>query len=467
MQLKKIIAVLFLISTLASCKKILDTEPSHVLDGSERFKSIEDHEFALIGAYRLFRQGSYYGAGSNAYVNLPDMISDNMNETGESLSNYTTLSTWRYAEDDANIDATWQAAYRVISQVNLVLRDLDDFTSENPPAVNRIKSQALAIRGMVHFDILRYWVEEYDRNSTKPGIPYITAFDYEYKPSRGTVKETYDHIEADLKMARDLMVDIDQDINAAGRAYIDDPAVAAILARVGLYSKQYDSAIKYSTIAISAIPLETIDEFPDIWLDATDAGVIWSAIFNSGEGRIGDPVYFVPSDRSSYRPNPTLYATYSAADIRRSTYFQVIEGRRVMSKYLAKAAQVTRPDGVVNFKALRTAEMYLIRAEAYARKGDDVSALDDLNTLRSERIAGFVPGVETGQALLDAIALERRKELLGEGHRWFDLKRTTKTINRPNCTNFCTLLPDDRAWTWPIPLTELNANPNMEQNPGY
>src|SRR5687768_1068213 len=95
MQLKKIIAVLFLISTLASCKKILDTEPSHVLDGSERFQSIEDHEFALIGAYRLFRQGSYYGAGSNAYVNLPDMMSDNMNETGESLANYTTLSTWR------------------------------------------------------------------------------------------------------------------------------------------------------------------------------------------------------------------------------------------------------------------------------------------------------------------------------------------------------------------------------------
>ena len=79
----------------------------------------------------------------------------------------------------------------------------------------------------------------------------------------------------------------------------------------------------------------------------------------------------------------------------------------------------------------------------------------------------FVNGTETGQALLDAIELERRKELIGEGHRWFDLKRTTKTINRLNCTVFCTLLPTDRAWTWPIPLTELNANSNITQNPGY
>ena len=106
-----------------------------------------------------------------------------------------------------------------------------------------------------------------------------------------------------------------------------------------------------------------------------------------------------------------------------------------------KLHRLARPDGVVNFKAFRTGEMYLIRAEAYARKGgvNEVLALADLNTLRAARIAGFVAGAETGAALIDAIALERRKELISEGHRWFDLKRTTKTINRTNCTVFCTL----------------------------
>ena len=325
---------------------------------------------------------------------------------------------------------------------------------------------------MAHFDVLRYWVEEYDRNSTKPGIPYITTFDYEQKPSRGTVKETYDHIEADLLQARTLLNSgLDKTINASGRAYIDIQGVNAILARVYLYSNQLDNAIQYSTLVINSIPLASRTNFPNIWTDASTSEVIWSVSFNAGEGRIGDPVYFVPSNRSSYRPNPTLVTLYDQAnDVRYSSYFQVRSNRLVLSKYLAKAAQVSRPDGITNFKAFRTGEMYLIRAEAYARKGgvNEVLALADLNTLRAARIAGFVAGTETGAALINAIALERRKELISEGHRWFDLKRTTKTITRTSCSVFCTLTSASRAWTWPIPIGEINANPNiLPQNTGY
>lgn len=472
MLFRKIVTAILVIATLASCKKIIESDPTHQLDGSTRFTSIEDFEFALTGAYALFRQGNYFGSASNAFVCLPDIMSDNLNETSESLGNYQTMSTWTYAEDEGNIGNTWQAAYRIISQANLVLRDIDDFSADHPGAVNRIKCQALAIRAMVHFDLLRYWTEEYDRNSTKPGIPYVTLFDYEQKPPRGTVKEVYDHIEADLQLARILVSNgIDKQINASGRAYIDIQAMNAILARVYLYSNQPDSAIKYSTFVINAIPLSNRTNFPNIWTDASSAEVIWSVSFNAGEGRIGDNVYFVPNNRSSYRPNPTLVTMYDPVnDIRFNSYFQVRSGRLVLSKYLAKSAQLSRPDGVVNFKALRTGEMYLIRAEAYARKGglDEALGLNDLNTIRAARIAGFIPGGETGAALMNAIELERRKELICEGHRWFDLKRTTKTINRPNCAVFCTLDASDRAWTWPIPIAEINANPNiLPQNPGY
>ncbi|HEX6849529.1 MAG TPA: RagB/SusD family nutrient uptake outer membrane protein [Chitinophagaceae bacterium] len=472
MFFRKVFTAIIITASLASCKKVIESEPTHQLDGSTRFTSIEDFDFGLTGAYALFRSANYYGSGSNAFVNLPDMLSDNLNETSESLGNYQNLSTWRYAEDEPNIDATWQAAYRIISQANLVLRDIDDFSATDGGAVNRIKAQALAIRAMVHFDLLRYWAEEYDRNSAKPGIPYITVFDYEQKPPRGTVKEAYDHIEADLQQARGLMNSgLDKTINASGKAYIDIQGVHAIMARVFLYSNQLDSAIKYSTIVINSIPLSTRTNFPNIWTDASTAEVIWSVSFNAGEGRIGDPVYFVPNNRSSYRPNPALVTMYDPInDVRYGSYFQVRSNRLVVSKYLAKAAQVPRPDGVTNFKAFRTCEMYLIRAEAYARKGgtNEVSALTDLNTLRSVRIAGFIPGTETGSALINAIAIERRKELICEGHRWFDLKRTTKTIIRSSCSVFCSLDPTSRAWTWPIPIDEINANPDiLPQNPGY
>jgi hypothetical protein len=403
------------------------------------------------------------------------MLSDNVNETPESLSNFTQVTTWNFAEDDINIDSTWQAAYRIISQANIVLRGIDKFSEKKATAVNRIKGQALAIRALVHFDILRYWAPEFLRNSTKPGIPYMVEFDYEAKPGRGTIKETYDRIEADLVQAAKLLPNTDHTINVNERAYIDTDVVNAIRARMYLYAKQYDSAAKYATLVIDAIPLASRASFPRIWTDASTAEVIWSVVFNAGEGAIADNIFLTSVNNSPYRPNPALVATFNpVADVRYAAYFQQAPNpagtgtRLVLSKYLAKSSQLTRPDGVVNFKSFRTAEMYLIRAEARAQNSSsETLALQDLNTLRQARITGFVPGTETGKALIDAIELERRKELIGEGHRWFDLKRTSKMINRTSCNNFCTLGSSSRSWAWPIPFSEINANPNMTQNPGY
>jgi hypothetical protein len=482
MRLRKLSVYIFfficLFVVVLSCKKVLDTQPEFSINGSTAFNKISDFENTLTGAYRLFANTNYYGstdAASNAFAALPDMLADNLDETSESLGNERVFSRWVYAADEPQIENTWLAGYSIIAQANLIpSKGIDKFSSADPGAVNRIKAQALAIRALVHFDLLRYWAEEYDRNSTKPGVPYITEFNYEAKPSRGTVKEDYDHIEADLLAAKDLMSDMDRPINSSGsRAYIDSSAVNALLARVYLYANQLDNAIKYASYAINARPLASRASFPNIWTDASVAEVFWSYTFESGQGGPGTNAYAPNVNRSQYRPNPTLVSTYDQPnDIRFSSYFQVIAkgsgSRRVLSKYIAKAAQLTKPDGVTNFKAFRTGEMYLIRAEAYARSGNDLSAMDDLNTLRAARIAGYVPEVLTGTALLDAIALERRKELIAEGHRFFDLKRTTHVINKANCAAFCTLETDDRAWNWPIPQAEIDANPNiLPQNPGY
>jgi hypothetical protein len=140
----------------------------------------------------------------------------------------------------------------------------------------------------------------------------------------------------------------------------------------------------------------------------------------------------------------------------------------VVTKYLGKG---TARDGVVDFKSFRTSEMFLIRAEARANTpGQEAAGLADLNTLRAARILGFTPGTETGAALTSAIALERRKELFMEGHRWFDLKRTTKSIDRGTIsapTTQAVLASGRREWAWPIPQSEVDANGNIQQNTGY
>jgi hypothetical protein len=472
MSINKYILSFAFILSLASCKKVLEVEPEFTLDGSNRFKTLDDYQASLQGTYALFHNANYYGgtdAATNAFVTMPDLLSDNVFESDESLGNERTFSRWTYAEDNSQIENTWQAAYRIIAQANLTLKGIDRFSGDQAGSVNRIKAQALTIRAMVHFDVLRYWVDNYDRNSNSPGIPYIKEFNYEQKPSRGTVKLTYDQIEADLKDAATLMTQMDRPINSGSRAYLDPVGVNAILARMYLYANELDSAIKYSSLVINARPLAGIGTFPSIWTDASNAEVVWSNIFEAGEGNVGYHLYFVSVDAAQYHPSAALLATYDQAmDVRYDSYFQNIGGRVVVTKYYAKEAQQGNPDGVVNFKAFRTGEMYLIRAEAHARKGAHALGLADLNTLRAARIAGFVPGTETGAVLIDAIALERRKELFAEGHRFFDLKRTTRTVTRTNCSSFCTLPSSSRSWTWPIPQPEIDANPNMlPQNPGY
>ncbi len=484
MSVRNIIIAAALVILATGCQKVLDIKPESTLDASTRFKTINDYQFALLGAYGLFQSTSYYGSidqKSNAFATLPDMLADDLRETVESLSNERVFSRWTYAEDEVQIEDTWLAGYRIIMQANLSMNGIEKFSATRHGAVNRIKGQALTIRALVHFDLMRYWADTYSRNSDSLGVPYITTYNYEQKPARNTIKQNYDSIEKDLKAAIAMFNDVDKEINGAGeRAYMDQHVANAILARMYLYSGQMDSAIKYSTRVIDAFPLAPINEFPKIWTDASTEEVVWSLSFDAGQGQVGGNAYAPDVNRSQYAPPASLANLYDKInDIRYSSYIAIIpdnngNDRRVLSKYLAKFSRLKKPDGVVNFKAFRTGEMYLIRAEAYLRKAapDEASALADLNTLRDARIFDYVPAVLTGAALRDAIETERRKELVAEGHRFFDLKRKgrlARQVSRAGCTSgACTLLPSSRAWTWPVPRPEIDANPNIgAQNPGY
>lgn len=479
MLIKKIFIALTIIGSLASCNKMLEIEPENQLDSDKRFKDLDDYYFSLIGTYSLFRNTSHYGAtdgAANAFVTLPDMLADDLlSSKKENLGNELVFSQWSYTSAENQIEDVWTNAYAIISQANQTLRGIDGLAGKDQGKVNRIKSQALAIRALVHFDILRYWVNDY-ANSNAPGIPYITKYDYEQKPVRGTVGETFSKIEKDLLDARALMQDMDDDINTGGsRAFIDEYAVDAILARMYLYKTDYDKAIEFASYVIDNNSLADKARFELIWQDAVNDEVLWSAVFTSGQGGPGTNVFAPDVNRSQYYPNPDLINKYDVNnDVRANSYFAVVTSRGgvdrlVLSKYLAKTALLSKPDGTVNFKALRVGEQYLIRAEAYAKSStpDESAAMDDLNTLRAARIYGYVPQSLSGQALLDAIELERRKELVAEGHRFFDLKR--KGITQREVVRADETLPaNSYRWAWPIPRNEIDVNPAIKpQNDGY
>ena len=459
---------------ISSCSKSVDIDPTHTINGDNFFTKIEDYDLALTGAYQRLKLNSLYGGvnGGSVWLCGVDIAADNFYGGPNNLGNLNTLFRWNYTADGAVTSGAWNAAYNVIQQTNIVTRNIEKFRATDEGAVNRIEGQARALRAFMHFELLRWWADNYDRNSTSLGIAYVDEFDVEQMPARGTVKESYDKIEADLKSARQMMSSVDEPIQSptsvlgTNRAYIDTLVVDAMLARMYIYSNQLDSAIKYSTYVINARPLALPNEFPLIWEDAITKEVVWSIKYQAGEPALGREIYQPAGDLLSWRPVLALLALYDPADVRTEAYWITRNNRVVLNKYAAKATASGNPDGIVDFKIFRTGEMILVRAEAYARKGMNAPGLADLNELRIARNAQ--PGNESGTALEAAIQTERRKELVVEGHRFFDIKRTTRSITRTqNCTGFCSLASSNRAWNFPVPQTEILANSSMIQNPGY
>ena len=176
----------------------------------------------------------------------------------------------------------------------------------------------------------------------------------------------------------------------------------------------------------------------------------------------GGQIYIAPSDK--------LVASYDANDIRLTTFIGTLSsGDNYVNKFLASS----RGGRVVDMKACRIAEMYLIRAEAYAKSATPDLALGaaDLNTLREHRITGYVDETFTSASdLITAVLDERFKELCFEGFRFYDLKRNGLPVERwASDANAAwqTLPASSYLFVLPIPRSELNANPNMVQNDGY
>ncbi len=483
MNIKKIyigIGFTAALSVFSSCSDIINVEPEFVKDGSQIFSTITDYQYALTGAYSRFREVGYFGSGgqtTSSWGVLPDMMSDILSQTGDDLANWQNQSNWEYETNENDLEVAWIAAYNIIAQANLVVRNIEQFESSAPKHVNRLKGQALAIRGYVHFDLLRFWGESYGLTDTGKGIPYVETVDLESMPSRLTVAQSWTKILADLTQAEALLADVDTPVNmGTTKNFLDLAAVRAILARAYLYAGNYTEAEKYATYAIASVPLASATAFGNIWTDATNAEVLWKVAFSAGEGSPSSGLHNGPSNRNRFRPTTNLLALYDQTnDIRYDTYFgsrNAANGqpRLIVKKFMGRGANII--DNLVDWKAFRVSEQYLIRAESRARLGKTELANEDLNALRTARISGFVALTYSGDTLLEQIATERMKELVAEGHRFFDLKRTFKVVNRADVTLVSTArtLPSThRAWTWPIPQVEMDANSNMagQQTSGY
>lgn len=468
--------LMLLLTAFMACKKPLDTVPDTSLT---ELKTFDDVRNALRGAYSGFQNNNYYGSpaasgSASGWSSLPELMGDDFVEALESLGNWNVMSEMIYASDNAQAAGIFVQPYEIISRVNNLLIYLPAYeTGATATEAKRIRAEALAIRAHAHFDLMRYFAPEFGRNSNALGVPYVTSFDpvkpFAYLPARNTVKENYDAILKDLGDALVAFRVADNTADNTSRNYIDSVVVYAMRARVNYYASQWDAVIADANVALGLRPVG-------------NSAAYVSTFAIAGEETPTSEVYWaIPSDNvlrpggsiSGSSPNYRVTAAMSAV-LQAQGGAYVNSGINRFNQAGTGGIQRTlcwKYPGLRSFKVFRAGELLLMRAEAKQRTNDP-TALTDLNTLRTNR--GVAIGAEVGAALLDAILLQRRVELLGEGHRWFDLRRTTKTIVRAECgvaggsrAANCNIGPTSRSWTFPIPFNEIKVNPNLVQNQGY
>lgn len=460
--------IIFLIAAVvgfSSCKKDLEQQPTDTFSDANSFLSITDIQYGTNAAYK--RYGAY---ANDMYTSA--LISDEAKIGAENTGFGLLTYRYQYASDLTTGGDVIQAFidyYSMIDQINRVLPKVPTVTATpaEEPRRNILKGQLIALRAIAHFGLLQAYCKNYSAADAK-GIPVMEVSNPTLYPARNTMGEVMTFIENELATAKNLLP-------AVTPANFSDTVmnrinIAAYQARVALYKGDYDAAVTYSTEVINSgiKPLVTGPQFEAIWTDDTDNETLFRiryetspAIGTLWSGTGANSVQIAPSDK--------LVASYDANDIRLAAFI----GTNATGKYVNKFYQSTRGGRIVDMKACRTAEMYLIRAEANAKKATpDISAgAADLNALRAQRITGYINETfATAAALITAVLQERFKELAFEGFRFFDLKRNNLPVQRlasDASAAWQTLDAGSYRFVFPIPNSEILANPNMVQNDGY
>lgn len=437
---------------LSACKKVLDQQPQASLDAATAFNNRQSVEAGIIGVYDALQSASYYGVDFSL---LTELGSDNLNHTG-SFPSYLEVKNRNIATNNANITNIWNQIYVVINRANTVLQSAENLSD---PAFNKAASVAELrfLRAFAYFDLLRLYggtPEGYNKPNGK-GVPLtltptLTASDAAARP-RATEAEVWTQILADLDYAIANL----PATAANGRA--SKNAATGIKARAQLYRENFSDAETLATQIISQFAAQ-----PRGGLAADYAGIfankntkpesIWELQFTATDA---NSLRFYYYGRNEVASSASLGNAHETGDLRKAVNY-------APSGNTFKQLKFFRADGTDNIVVLRLAEIYLIRAEARARKApaDTAGAKADLNIVRSR--AGLPnTTAATPAELVDAVLKERRIELAHEGQRWFDLRRTGRVVSTLGLTEPFRAL-------WPVPQRERETSGFViEQNPGY
>jgi hypothetical protein len=365
--------------------------------------------------------------------------------------------------EDENSPAIWGSLYSAIYYCNVIINRVMSATDSSTVAKKQqVLGEAMVVRSYCYLDLLTVFAKAYNASTaaTDPGLPLVTSTDVGNKtPSRSSVQTTLDTMISNTLEAVNYLP-----ASSINKYRLTVYGAYGLLSRIFLYMGDYTNAKKYAELALTAthslLNYNSYTSVTTMPVPASNPEVLWQRtstdlllpylVFYSGELRSYYDSTIAPAS------NPDLRYRYLALDL-------VTSFARVNSNLSYGNFGITFP------------EMYLTRAEAFARNGDATSAMAIVNTLRKNRIkTASYTGLtaSTAAEALTIVLAERRRELAFGGLRWFDMKRldqdarmqTVKRINAGSTTVLDSLPPHSSKYTFQIPARVQGFNPAMELN---
>ena len=366
--------------------------------------------------------------------------------------------TWQpdmWETGGSRINSSYADAYALIMGVNAVLDGIDGARGDQETR-DRVKAEALGLRGFYYFFLVNLFGEPYNYNKDALGVPLkLTAGLVENGMKRNTVEEVYEQIVKDLETSSELFNQLPK---TRGNYRINSTTVDIILSRVYLFMERYDDAIAAASRAIASS--EGLTDYTKLAEDMDFT--MYSYDHSEVEWVYGDSedVY----DGVIFSPSSSLMECFAGKSDRREIFWFSGETIYKITNY-----------GTTPTNTIRISEAYLNRAEAYVlseQANKNTLALADLNELRRNRIVDYEDVNITDEAqLLDEIRTERYVELCFEGHRWFDLRRYGMPAIKHDYKRYgkdawmtYTLKEKDPLYTLPIPSEAIKNNIQLEQN---
>ncbi len=473
---------------LNSCsEEFLNEDPPYSIDSENYFNSEDDYYNALIGAYDMLQ---------STYVNvmLGEIASDNTLCGGESATDvigFQQIDDMIHTPVNNNLRDIWNWMFSGVNRANYILefQDKTDFDGKEI-----ILAEAKFLRAYYNFELVKWF----------GGIPIKVDKRFqlgdELTIPRSSKEEVYALIEQDLIFASNTLSYTAPQIGRATKG-----AAQALLGKVYLYQNKFEAAASVLDNLINNGPYNLVQDYNIIFEQNGENGIesVFEVQYTDVEGAGFDCLqcsegnvavgfngirnYSGPIFDSGFSfnvPTQEMVDQFEEGDLRKdvaildinawanqtgATYGEGYEHTGYYNrKYIARQGDLNTGDANLtnpnNYRAIRFADVLLMAAEAFNRGNiDDFKAKNYLNRVRERAFGNQDHNIEaSGSDLTNAIYQERRLELVGEGHRFFDLVRTDKA------TTAIEGFVANKNEVFPIPIQEIQfSNGNWEQNPGY